>query len=87
MPRVDVITTVDMLAIDTEAHAREKFENPCENVIGCGFISSFCRAFVSFVGFGKDSDVHCDGSIVIVNANKKEYSSEHNKPDDDEGKV
>ena len=59
MTREDVVTTVDMFAVDGEAAAREEGDDPVDHQQG-GDVPRLLRADVVLVGLGQHCHENCN---------------------------
>ena len=69
MAGVDVISTINMFAIDGQSHSREEFEDTLENDDKSNIVC-LGRTNIIIVRFGQHRYVHGDSAIVIMNADQ-----------------
>ena len=69
MAGVDVISTVNMFAIDGQSHSREELEDPLENDKK-RHIARFGGTLVGIIRLRQHRHVHSDSAVVVMNAHK-----------------
>ena len=69
MAGVDVISTVNMFAIDGQSHSREEFKDTLENYHKSDMVWLGCTHII-IVRFGQHRNVHGNSPIVVVNADQ-----------------
>ena len=78
MPGEDVVTAVDVLAIDREATTRDDGEDSLDNKHGCDVTTLLCT-LICGVSLGEYGDTHGDSPVVVEDTEDEPDSSEHNQ--------
>ena len=78
MPREDVVTTVDVLAIDREATTGNDGEDSFDNKHGCDVTTLLCT-LIGGVSLGEYGDTHGDSPVVVEDAEDEPDSAENDQ--------
>lgn len=80
MSRINVVSAVDVLAVDGQPHAGQQLEHALGDLQRRGVVQ-LGRALVVRVGLGEHRDEHGYGAVVVMDAHDQENATENHEPE------